>query len=234
MHADLPMQTGVFIISAPSGSGKTTLVERLLREVPRLLFSVSYTTRSPRGQEQNGKEYFFLTREDFEKMIARGELLEWADVFGNYYGTARHFLEDARRASMDLLLDIDVQGAMQVKEKIQEAVSIFILPPSREVLEWRLRNRSQDSEEVIRKRLRNAGREIYGYDRYNYILINDQLDISAERLKAIVLTERRRRQGDSVDGGSRQAAESARILAESCRKERVQTQVDPILASFGG
>ncbi len=227
------MQTGVFIISAPSGSGKTTLVERLLREVPGLLFSVSYTTRPPRGQEQNGKAYFFVTRQEFEDMIERHELLEWADVFGNYYGTSRRFLEEARRRGLDLLLDIDVQGATQVKEKIPEAVSIFILPPSREILESRLRNRSQDSEEVIRKRLRNAGREIYGYDRYNYILINDQLDISAERLKAIVQTERRR-QGSIAAGASQEADDSARLLAESCRKERVQTQVDPILASFGG
>ena len=228
------MDTSVFIISAPSGSGKTTLVERLLREVPRLLFSVSYTTRAPRGQEQNGREYSFVTRQEFEEMIRRNELLEWAEVFGNYYGTARHFLDDARKASQDLVLDIDVQGAAQVREKIPDAVSIFILPPSREKLEWRLRHRSQDSEETILKRLRDAGREIYGYDRYDYVLINDQLDISAERLKAIVLAERLRRQERIAGAGSREADELTRVLAESCRKERVQTQVEPILASFGG
>jgi guanylate kinase len=228
------MQTSLFIISAPSGSGKTTLVDRLLREVPGLTFSVSYTTRAPRGQEQDGKEYFFVTREKFQTMIGRAELLEWAVVFGNYYGTARHFLEDARRAEKDLLLDIDVQGARQVKEKIPEAVSIFILPPSREILEWRLRHRSQDSEEVIRKRLLDAGQEIYGYAQYDYILINDQLDSSAERLKAIVLTERWRRQGELSAGEEAAAREAVRGLAESCRKERLQTQVDPILASFGG
>jgi guanylate kinase len=228
------MDTGVFIISAPSGSGKTTLVERLLREVPRLLFSVSYTTRPPRGQEQNGKEYNFVDRHEFEEMMRRNELLEWAVVFENYYGTARHFLDDARKTSQDLVLDIDVQGAAQVREKIPDAVSIFILPPSREKLEWRLRHRSQDSEETILKRLRDAGREIYGYDRYDYILINDQLDISAERLKAIVLAERLRRQERIAGDGSREADESTRVLAESCRKERVQTQVEPILASFGG
>ena len=228
------MDTGVFIISAPSGSGKTTLVERLLREVPKLLFSVSYTTRPPRGQEQNGREYCFVTRQEFEEMMRRNELLEWAVVFGNYYGTARHFLDDARKASQDLVLDIDVQGAAQVREKIPDAVSIFILPPSRDTLEWRLRHRSQDSEETILKRLRDAGREIHGYDRYDYILINDQLDISSERLKAIVLAERLRRQERSAGAGSRDADESTRVLAESCRKERVQTQVEPILASFGG
>lgn len=228
------MDTGVFIISAPSGSGKTTLVERLLREVPKLLFSVSYTTRPPRGLEQNGREYCFVTRQEFEEMIRRNELLEWAVVFGNYYGTARHFLDDARKASQDLVLDIDVQGAVQVRQKIPDAVSIFILPPSRKTLEWRLRHRSQDSEETILKRLRDAGREIHGYDRYDYILINDQLDISSERLKAIVLAERLRRQERSAGAGSRDADESTRVLAESCRKERVQTQVEPILASFGG
>src|ERR1017187_6022140 len=114
------MKTGVFIISAPSGSGKTTLVERLLRDVPGLVFSVSYTTRPPRGQEQNGKEYFFVAREEFQAMIGRQELLEWAVVFDNYYGTSRRFLEEAERAGKDLLLDIDVQGAAQVKEKIPE------------------------------------------------------------------------------------------------------------------
>ena len=228
------METGVFIISAPSGSGKTTLVERLLREVPNLLFSVSYTTRAPRGVEQNGREYCFVTRAEFQEMIRRNELLEWAEVFGNFYGTARHFLDDARKASKDLVLDIDVQGAEQVRKKIPDAVSIFILPPSRETLEWRLRHRSQDSEETILKRLRDASREINGYDRYDYILINDQLDISAERLKAIVLAERLRRQERSAGIAAREADESTRTLAESCRKERVQTQVEPILASFGG
>ena len=165
-------------------------------------------------------------------MIERQELLEWAVVFGNYYGTARHFLDDARRAGTDLLLDIDVQGAAQVKQKIPDAVSIFVLPPSRNILEWRLRHRSQDSEEVIRKRLLDARREIYGYEQYDYILINDQLDSSAERLKAIVLTERWRLQGASA--ADLEADDSVRKLAESCRKERIQTQVDPILASFGG
>ena len=228
------MKSGVFIISAPSGSGKTTLVERLLQEVPGLVFSISYTTRPPRGQEQNGKEYFFVSREEFKAMIGRRGLLEWAEVFGNFYGTARRFLEEARREGKDLLLDIDVQGATQVKEKIQGAVSIFILPPSRDDLEWRLRHRSQDSEEVIQKRLLDAGREIYGYDQYNYILINDQVDKSAERLKAIVLTERRRRQGKSSSGQDTEETKAARVLAESCRKERLQDQVDPILASFGG
>lgn len=231
------MNTGVYIISAPSGSGKTTLVERLLREVPRLHFSISYTTRPPRGQEQHGREYFFVTREEFQAMIERGELLEWAEVFGYYYGTARRFLEEAREGGNDLLLDIDIQGAAQVKGKIPAAVSVFILPPSRDVLEYRLRHRSQDSEEVIQKRLRNAAREIHGYIRYDYVLINDQLERSAACLRAIVLYERLRRNGTP---GENQPAnppadmEHLRQLAESCRTERVRERIQPILASFGG
>jgi len=226
------VKTGVFIISAPSGSGKTTLVERLLREVEGLNFSVSYTTRPPRGQEQHGRDYFFIGREQFEAMIRHEQLLEWATVFGNYYGTARRFWDEARQSGKDLLLDIDVQGAAQVKEKIPEAVSIFILPPSRGELEWRLRHRSQDSEEVIRKRLQDAGREIYGYDRYDYVLINDELERSAESLRAIVLTERLRLRGQPgpAVGLNQQLAE----LANACRKERVQPQIQTVLTSFGG
>lgn len=228
------MNTGVFIISAPSGSGKTTLVERLLREVPRLHFSVSYTTRTPRGQEQNGREYFFVSREEFQAMISRQELLEWAEVFGYFYGTARRFLEEARGAGKDLLLDIDIQGAAQVKQKIPEAVSVFILPPSRDVLEWRLRHRSQDTEEMIQKRLRDAGREIYGYSKYDYVLINEQLERSAACLRAIVLSERWRRPDGSAPEAKPEDAAAAREVAETCRIERVRAQIQPILASFGG
>ena len=228
------VQTGVFIISAPSGSGKTTLVERLLREVPGLHFSVSYTTRPPRGQEQHGCDYFFVAREEFQAMIERQEFLEWAEVFGNYYGTARRFLEEAERLGQDLLLDIDVQGAAQVKEKIPSAASIFILPPSRNELEWRLRRRSQDTEEVIQERLRNASREIHGYDRYDYVLINDLLQDSAARLKAVVLSERWRRAGGALPESDHEERRRVREQAEGCRKERVQARVVPILASFGG
>ena len=228
------MKTGIFIVSAPSGSGKTTLVGRLLQELDGLHFSVSYTTRQPRGQEQNGKEYYFVTREEFQKMVQQQGLLEWAKVFGNYYGTARRFLDEALEGKKDLLLDIDVRGAVQVKKKIQEAVSIFILPPSRKELEGRLRHRSQDSEEVIRKRLQDAAQEIQGYHQYDYILINDQLERSAEQLQAIVLTERWRLQKESQAQPEPKALESMRALAESCLKERVQTRVQPILATFGG
>ena len=150
----------LFIISAPSGSGKSTLVTQLRTLVEGLEFSISYTTRPPRGSEENGREYYFTTREEFERMIAGGEFLEWAEVFGNYYGTAVSALRHAKELGKDLLLDIDVQGALQVMEKMPDAVSIFILPPSPQVLEMRLRNRSKaekmDSEAVIEKRLNGA------------------------------------------------------------------------------
>ena len=187
----------VYIISAPSGSGKTTLTNRLLSLVPGLEFSISYTTRKPRGSEQDGREYFFVDRETFEKMIANGEFLEYANVFGDYYGTARRFMEIAKSKDKDLLLDIDVQGAGQVKQNMPEAVSIFILPPSRDVLERRLKSRSQaehvTSTEIITRRLAEAAREIEKYPKYDYILINDQLEESIDQLKAIVLAERFKR-----------------------------------------
>jgi guanylate kinase len=221
----------VFIISAPSGSGKTTLTNRLLSLVPGLQFSISYTTREPRGSEQSGREYFFVSRDEFEKMLANHEFLEHANVFGNYYGTARRFLEEATRAGKDLVLDIDVQGAHQVKEKMREAVSIFILPPSREVLERRLRNRSQaenvTSQEVIRRRLEEAAREIEKYPKYDYILVNDQLEESIDQLKAIVLAERAKRNPDvSLD-------EDVVAKAEASLLPNVRERARQIFESFG-
>jgi guanylate kinase len=222
----------VFIVSAPSGSGKSTLVNELFKMVQGLDFSISYTTRLPRGSEKDGKEYFFVSEPEFKAMIAAGEFLEYAKVFGNdgdYYGTARRFLRETEQRGHDLLLDIDVQGAAQVKEKLPDAVSIFILPPDRERLEWRLRNRGLDSEEVIRRRLDTARQEIENYSRYDYILVNDELEQSADELKAIVLSERIRR------SGRRPMANEAGILktAEACRLEQARKQVQPILTSFG-
>jgi len=183
----------VFVISAPSGSGKSTLVRRLLEEDPNLLFSVSYTTRAPRGHEEQGRDYCFVTREEFEASIARDEFLEWAEVFGNYYGTHRRWLDRAREEGKDLVLDIDVQGAGQLKSKVPDAVSVFILAPSRRELEQRLRARSEDSEEVIERRLRGAAREIRNYSAYDYVLVNRELDKSADTLESIVKAERVRR-----------------------------------------
>lgn len=183
----------VFIISAPSGSGKSTLVGRLLNAVPRLRFSVSFTTRAPRGPEQNGRAYYFISRGEFEERIAKDEFLEYAEVFGHYYGTHRSEIDLARAAGQDLVLDIDVQGARQLKSKIPEAVTIFILAPSRAELEERLRVRSQDTEAVIERRLREAAEEIRNYAQYDYVLVNEEVDESAGALASIVRAERVRR-----------------------------------------
>src|ERR1700745_3170291 len=148
--------TTVFIISAPSGSGKSTLVDRLLASDPGLRFSVSYTTRKPRGNEKPGESYIYISRQEFDDRVQRGEFLEHAEVFGNCYGTSREVLDQARREGKDLILDIDVQGARQLKKRIPEAVTIFILAPSRDILEQRLRSRSEDSEQVIQRRLKDA------------------------------------------------------------------------------
>jgi guanylate kinase len=183
----------IFVVSAPSGSGKSTLVHRLLEQDPRLLFSVSYTTRAPRGKEQPGRDYNYVSREEFEAAIARREFLEHAEVFGHYYGTHRSVLERARAEGRDLLLDIDVQGAGQLKVKVPDAVSIFVLAPSRHDLEKRLRARSEDAEEVIERRLRGAAREIRNYCAYDYVLVNRDLEKSVDTLASIVKAERVRR-----------------------------------------
>ena len=194
--------TTVFIISAPSGSGKSTLVRWLLSRDKNLIFSVSYTTRAPRGDERPGVDYHFIPKEEFERRIEKREFLEWADVFGHYYGTHRSILDRAEAEGKDLILDIDVQGAQQLKEAIPDAVSIFVLAPSREVLEERLRrrsdqeqklHRSNDIEVVIQKRLRKAADEIRNYSTYDYVLVNDDLSRSTETLGGIVAAERVRR-----------------------------------------
>ena len=217
--------SSVFIISAPSGSGKSTLVNKVRQSVRDLEFSVSYTTRKPRGHEQDGNEYYFVTREEFEEMLGRDEFLEHADVFGNYYGTARRFLRQAQEDGCDLLLDIDVQGAAQIKSKLPEAVSIFILPPNRSELEQRLRRRSQDTEPVIQRRLEAASREIENYGKYDYILVNDRLDESVKALESILLSERLKRQGRTDAGLS--------ATAKKYRLENVRERLQPILQSFG-
>ena len=199
--------TTVFIISAPSGSGKSTLVHRLLESDPSLLFSISFTTRRPRGQEVDGVDYNFISREEFEARIQRGEFLEHAPVFENYYGTHRSALDRAVQEGKDLVLDIDVQGARQLKVRLPEAVSIFVLPPSREILEQRLRTRSQDSEAVIQRRLKGAAEEVRNYSQYDYVLINREIDSSVERLGSIVQAER-------------------------LKRKRMEEEVRPILESF--
>lgn len=214
----------LFIISAPSGSGKSTLVSQLRTLVEGLDFSISYTTRPPRGSEKNGLEYHFTTRDEFERMIANGDFLEWAEVYGNYYGTAVFALENARQAGKDLLLDIDVQGAVQVMKKLREAVSIFIMPPSPKELEMRLRNRSQaehvTSEAVINSRLAEAQNELKQIWDYKYALVNDVLDQAVGEMRAIVLCERGAG-GDSVQE-----------VASSCRTDAASVRLKTALSTF--
>jgi guanylate kinase len=218
----------VYIISAPSGSGKSTLVNELLKSVHDLDFSISYTTRAPRGSETNGKQYYFVSRPEFEKMIRDGEFLEHAEFDGNYYGTSRRFLREAEQHGRDLLLDIDVQGAAQIQQKTPDATSIFILPPDRKTLEERLRKRGEDREEVIERRLIAASREIENYDRYNYILVNNILEESSEMLQAIVWSERLLRAGQALSSEERQIV----ALADRCRLANVRDRLKRILDSF--
>lgn len=186
--------SAAFIVSAPSGSGKSTLVKALLAWDRSLLFSVSYTTRPPRGQEREGENYHYISRGEFEARIGRGEFLEYAEVFGNYYGTHRGIWDQARATGADLILDIDVQGARQLRDRIGvDAVTIFILPPSRQELEQRLRARSEDTDEVIERRLREAAEEIRNYDQYDYVIVNDEIEQSVDTLKSIIKAERVRR-----------------------------------------
>jgi guanylate kinase len=199
--------TTVFIISAPSGSGKSTLVTRLLDELKNLTFSVSYTTRSPRAGETNGESYHFINRDDFMERIEKKEFLEYADVFGNFYGTHQSALAGAKHDGKDLVLDIDVQGAAQLKKRIPDAVTIFVLAPSRQILEQRLRARGQDREEVTQRRLADAAKEIRNYSLYDYVLINDDLAEAVETLKSIVRAER-------------------------VKRIRVEEKIKPILATF--
>jgi len=220
--------SGIFIISAPSGSGKSTLVNEIRQIVPGLYFSISYTTRAPRGSETNGREYFFVSRPEFEEMLKKDEFLEHADVFGNYYGTAKRFLREAKEREHDLLLDIDVQGAEQIKKKLPEAVSIFILPPDRKTLESRLKKRSEDSPEVIDRRLATATREIENYPKYDYILVNDRLEESTECLRSVLLASRLRRSGVPPSAAEREIITGA----ERCRLENMRERVKQILDSF--
>lgn len=198
----------VLVISAASGSGKSTLLRRLLEAHPELEFSVSYTTRAPRGQEREGVDYHYVSREEFERRLAAGEFLEYAEVFGHYYGTHRGAVEAARAQGRDVVLDIDVQGARQLKSKLPEAVTIFILAPSRAELERRLRARGEDAEEAIQRRLKAAAGEIARWTDYDYVVVNGDVDESVQTLEAI-------------------------LRAERCRSARMGPALRPTLESFG-
>jgi len=203
------MSGNLYIVSAPSGSGKTTLLQQLLRNFKELKFSVSYTTRRPRQGEQHGLDYFYTDRAEFVGMVERGDFLEWAEFNGQLYGTANAFVHDQLEAGHDVILDIDVQGAKQVKSKMQDAIAIFILPPSFAELERRLRARMLEPEDVIRRRLEIAKGEIQFYREYDYIVINDILEKSVLLLESIV------RSGTAAP-------------------RRQQARVEEIITSFGG
>ena len=199
----------VLIVSGPSGSGKSTLVQKIL-QLPGTMLSVSCTTRAPRKTESEGKWYNFVSEAEFQEMVTRGDFLEFAQVFGkNWYGTPRKSLDDALAQQKDLVLEIDVQGALQVKSKLLMAVAIFVLPPSREDLERRIRERGQDSEDEIRRRLEQARQEILNYNRYDFVIINDDLDRAGKEVQQIALASR-------------------------CRISRQELRIREILKSFGG
>ncbi len=209
MTTAAPKPPLVFIISGPSGSGKSTLVEKML-EVPGMMFSISCTTRPPRPTESPGKWYDFISEAEFDRRAREGEFLEHARVFGKHrYGTPRRWLEEAERKGLDLVLEIDVQGAEQVKRKLPDSVAIFILPPSREELERRLRARGQDSEEAIGRRLERARQEMQRYPSYDYLVINDDMERAAREVQAIAVGLR-------------------------CSRSRMDGCAPKILESFGG
>ena len=199
----------VFIVSGPSGSGKSTLVLKML-EVPGTMFSISCTTRPPRTTESAGKWYDFVSEAEFERMAAQGEFLEYARVFGKHrYGTPRRWLEEAHRKGLDLVLEIDVQGAEQVKKKLPSAVAIFILPPARDELERRLRTRDQDPEEAIQRRLERAQQEMQRYMEYDFLVVNDDVERAGREVQAITVAAR-------------------------CLRNRLSERARRILESFGG
>jgi guanylate kinase len=195
----------LFIVSAPSGAGKTTLVERLVEQTPHLRLSRSYTSRPARQGEADGVDYNFVSRDVFEAKRVAGEFLEWADVFGNLYGTSAADTERVRAAGEDIVLVIDVQGARKIRSQGVDACRIFVIPPSAGVLEQRLRGRSKDSEEAIQRRLAVARVEVAAFEDYDYVVLNDELTAAVDRLRAIVLAERARL--------GRMRADATRIVA---------------------
>ena len=200
----------LFVVAAPSGAGKTSLVRELMQREPSLRFSISYTTRRQRPKEVHGRDYFFVDRPAFDRMVTAGEFLEHATVFDNSYGTSRRQVEESLAAGQDLILEIDWQGARQVRQALPECASIFILPPSRAELERRLRGRATDSEEVIQRRLRDASGDMGHWHEFDYVVVNDDFDRAAGELQAIV-----RGQGDRSRAGRQGLSELAAELATS-------------------
>jgi guanylate kinase len=184
----------LIVVSSPSGGGKGTLIDRVLRTVPGVSYSVSYTTRAPRGTEQDGREYFFVSTAAFQEMICRGEFLEWANVYGYLYGTSLAQVERELKAGQDIILEIDVQGATSIREKIIDAVSIFILPPSFELLRQRLVARATDSPADLERRLRGAPAEVEQHRNFQYVILNDDINRASQQLAAVIYAERARRE----------------------------------------
>ena len=199
----------LIVVSAPSGAGKSSLAERVLKRISDLRFSISYTTRAPRGTEQHGIDYYFVSEDEFSAMRERDEFLECAEVHGYLYGTHEKPIEEMLSQGFDVMLDIDVQGAEQVRRRVPEAVLVFILPPSSEVLEARLRARNLNAPADIERRLRNAAIEVQLYERFDYAVLNDDLDRALDQLEAI-------------------------IVAERCRPFRQRNRIESVIATFGG
>jgi guanylate kinase len=196
----------LYVISAPSGTGKTTLLKRVMKELPEMKFSVSYTTRPSRSGEKNGVDYHFVSRDEFQRMIQTGEFAEWTEVHGSLYGTSRAHLDEYLSRDVDVILDIDTEGAAQIHQRYPQGVYIFILPPGMEDLKERLTRRGSETQEMIDLRLRNASKEIERMDQYEYIVINEQIEEAVGRIKAI-------------------------IVAERCKRERVMRQLKDALGS---
>jgi guanylate kinase len=182
----------LFVVSSPSGGGKGTIIQHVLEVVENLSYSVSYTTRAPRLNEVDGREYFFVSRETFDEMVAAGEFLEWACVHGNFYGTAKRQIAQETAAGVDIVLEVDVQGAASVRQLLMDSVSIFILPPSPEVLRQRLIARGTDTPEELEVRLRNAPEELAQYSAFDYVIINDKVNEAVGQLASIIYAERAR------------------------------------------
>jgi guanylate kinase len=187
-----PSRGTLFVVSSPSGGGKGTIIRHVLAVVDNLSYSVSYTTRAPRQSEVDGREYFFVSRETFDEMVSAGEFLEWACVHGNFYGTSKKQIMEETAAGADLILEVDVQGAASVRQLLMDSVSIFILPPSYEVLRQRLIARGTDSPQQLEVRLRNAPEELKQYSSFDYVIINDEIEKASAQLASIIYAERAR------------------------------------------
>jgi guanylate kinase len=201
------------VVSSPSGGGKGTLIDRVLKTVPGVSYSVSFTTRAPRVTEQDGREYFFVDRATFEQMIERGEFLEWADVYGQLYGTSCRQVERERAEGHDIILEIDVQGAASIRDQIPDAISIFILPPSFDLLRNRLLARGTDSAEALEKRLHGAPLEVEQYSHFQYVILNDDINRASQQLASVIYAERARRERQEVN--LRIALEDFGVFAEN-------------------